>query len=62
MKSVKLTVGKDGSVKIETSGFTGGTCKEVTEQLKKGLGVVTQETEKPEFYEQNENTLDNTGY
>lgn len=48
---------KNGKIVLETEGFSGGSCKDITRQLKENLGIVVSETEKPEFYNQDENFL-----
>jgi hypothetical protein len=40
----------DGSLKVEANGYTGNSCAEHTRFLK-SLGVVTVETQKPEYYD-----------
>ena len=48
MKTVTITVGTDGSVILETQGFTGKLCKVETEAIKKALGDVTAEQDTAE--------------
>lgn len=59
-QSIKITIDKKGRARIELNGFHGVGCTEIAEKLK-AIGRVTSETNKPEFYENNENasTLDN---
>jgi hypothetical protein len=53
MKTIKITISPDGSkVKVETSGFTGKSCKEATAEIEKALGAVTSDTPTKEMYEQ----------
>ena len=40
---------RNGTVKVETFGYVGSSCKEATEFLN-SLGSVTNETEKPEYW------------
>lgn len=42
-QEVLVTVAQDGGVQIETSGFSGSGCKDVTKALEKALGTVTSE-------------------
>lgn len=48
---VELTIGPDGGVKIETSGFTGGDCIKTTSDLESAIGVTSNRNRKKEFYE-----------
>ena len=58
--TVKITIDKKGRAKVEMIGFHGAGCGELADKLK-SIGRVTSETNKPEFYERDENTnsLDN---
>lgn len=47
MKQVKIKIAKDGSVKYESSGYTGGECKEV-QKVFLGLGPVSDIQSTPE--------------
>lgn len=50
-KTMTLTFGWDGSVKKETSGFTGKKCTERTKFIEEALGgKTTKRTFKPEYY------------
>ena len=51
MREIKVTVSKDGKVQIETSGFTGASCKSSTQSLENRLGVSLEEDMKPEYYQ-----------
>ena len=56
MKEVKIIIGKDGTQRIETSGFQGTTCLETTELIlrrlaEKGIPVqIKEDKKKEEFY------------
>jgi len=52
-QSVKVTLGKDGSIKVEAIGFKGGSCEEATAHLDKLFGK-SKRTYKPSYYEQEE--------
>ena len=53
-KQVRITLGKDGSIKAEAEGFTGSGCEEATEFLA-GLFDDPDATEyKSEYYEEME--------
>jgi hypothetical protein len=67
MRKITVRIGKGGKVNIDTAGFQGGACKEVTKKLKSALGETEDETLKDEFYEQpeyvqNDATLGSEGY
>lgn len=49
-KTIKVVYYADGKVKIDAEGFTGGSCKDVLEQVQKGLGETIEEDKKPEYY------------
>ena len=58
MKKTKIILGKDGSIKAEGFGYTGGECIKKVEFLEKLFGSVDKRELKPEFYEEKEtNTL-----
>jgi len=55
MKKVVITANKKtGEVNIEAFGYTGSTCAEVVDILRKALGEEVAEDLKPEFYMGNE--------
>lgn len=47
-REVKITIGKDGKVKIDAEGFTGEGCKDLTKVLEEKLGVESS-VKKPEY-------------
>jgi hypothetical protein len=49
-KTVKIVLGKDGSVKVEASGFKGGTCEDATAFLDK-IFAVDKRKHKASYYE-----------
>lgn len=51
MQEIKVTIASDGTTKIATKGFVGGTCKDATKELEKELGAVVSEKLTGEFYE-----------
>ncbi len=51
-KTIEVTVSPEGATSIKTSGFTGGSCKDVTRDLERALGVADRESLLPEFYAQ----------
>ena len=52
MKTITVTVAKDGSTKVETKGFTGSSCQAASEFLEKALGARQSEKLTGEFYAQ----------
>lgn len=48
MKTITVEI-KDGKSTIETTGFEGRACLDATAELEKAMGVVENETKKPEF-------------
>jgi hypothetical protein len=50
-KKIKITVGKDGSVKVEAFGFVGESCEEATAFLDTLLGQKTTEYKSSYFEE-----------
>lgn len=53
MKTIKIHIQKDGSVKIETNGFTGQACEDATKALEKALGAADNRKHTDEYYAQN---------
>ncbi len=41
MKSIEITVDKDGRVTVETKGFAGGSCREASRFVEEALGAKT---------------------
>ena len=54
MKTITVTVAKDGSTKVETKGFSGSSCQAASEFLEKALGSRQSEKLTAEFYGQQE--------
>lgn len=52
MKTITVTIGPDGSVKVEGSGFTGAACDKAMAEIERALGTETKRTKKPEHYQQ----------
>jgi ribosome-interacting GTPase 1 len=50
---VKVIIDKKGNAAVEMIGFQGVGCSELAEKLK-SVGPVTSESNKPEFYEENQ--------
>lgn len=47
-KTIEVTIEKDGKLKIEASGFSGGACLKETESLEQALGKVEKRSMKSE--------------
>jgi len=54
MAQIKIRFAKDGSSKIETSGFTGTACQGASEFIEKALGHSSDDEKTAEFYEESE--------
>ena len=51
MKRIEVTILPSGETHIETHGFQGESCRDATKQLEASLGVLGNESVKPEFYQ-----------
>jgi hypothetical protein len=51
LKAIRITVDPRGRVKIETTGFAGGECREASRSLEQALGTRTAETTTAEFHQ-----------
>lgn len=52
MQKIIIEVDKNSKVTVETSGFKGEACKNITEELIKAIGSVEKTTDKDELFEQ----------
>ena len=50
MKTIEITVDRDGRVTVETRGFAGGQCREASRFVEDALGARTSERMTAEFY------------
>jgi hypothetical protein len=50
VKTIEITVDKEGRVTVETKGFSGGSCREASRFVEDALGVRTSERLTTEFY------------
>ena len=55
MRIIELIVGVDGTSRVQTRGFSGRSCQEVSHFLERALGQKQTEQLTAEFYEQNVN-------
>jgi hypothetical protein len=51
MKLIEITVDAKGQTKVETSGFTGGECREASKFIEQALGQRCGEKLTAEFYQ-----------
>jgi len=51
MKTIEAVVARDGSSRVETSGFTGEDCRQASEFLEQALGLRASERLKAEFHQ-----------
>lgn len=51
-KKVEITVGKDGSVRVEAFGFKGASCEEATAFLDNLFGKASKIDHKDSYYEE----------
>lgn len=51
MKTIDVIVSPDGASRVETSGYTGETCRQASEFLEQALGVKASETLKAEYFQ-----------
>ena len=50
MKTIEITVAENGSVRVETKGFTGASCRDGSAFIEKALGKQVNEILATEFY------------
>jgi hypothetical protein len=50
-KKLIFKIAKDGQLTVEGSGFKGASCLEKSQQYLRGLGTISKQDKKPEFYE-----------
>tara|TARA_B100000287_G_scaffold404017_1_gene426305 strand:- start:959 stop:1162 length:204 start_codon:yes stop_codon:yes gene_type:complete len=56
-QTIKFTISQDGTVSEEVSGVVGNSCVEITESIEKALGTSIYTETKPEYYQQENVTL-----
>tara|TARA_R100000329_G_scaffold141051_1_gene123593 strand:+ start:98 stop:319 length:222 start_codon:yes stop_codon:yes gene_type:complete len=56
-QQIKFTIRQDGLVSEEVIGVVGSSCQELTKSIEKKLGEVTYVETKPEYYQQENVTL-----
>ena len=50
-KTIEVIISPKGETKIETKGFTGSSCQQVSQFLEQALGVRISENPTAEFYQ-----------
>ena len=50
-QTVTVEISSDGTVQVQTAGFTGAACQKATAALEQALGVVVQDNKTPEFHQ-----------
>ena len=58
MKTIEITVDKDGRVTVETKGFAGGSCREASRFVEEALGTRTSERLTAEFHQHEDGRQD----
>tara|TARA_B100000902_G_scaffold307946_1_gene296933 strand:+ start:1926 stop:2141 length:216 start_codon:yes stop_codon:yes gene_type:complete len=56
-ETIKFTIRQDGTVLEEVSGVIGNECQEITKSIEEKLGNVIYVEPKPEYYQQENVTL-----
>ena len=56
-QTLKFTIRQDGTVSEEVFGTLGNQCQEITKSIEEKLGEVTYVETKPEYYQQENVTL-----
>jgi hypothetical protein len=51
VKTIEITVDKQGRVTVETRGFSGGSCREASRFIEDALGARSSERLTAEFYQ-----------
>ena len=57
---INVTIDEKGNPTVEVEGYTGKGCKDITKNIEAALGAVTETTEKPEFYRQEQKNVAST--
>ena len=56
-QSIKFTISQDGIISEEVFGAIGNECQDITKSIEEKLGNVTYVETKPEYYQQENVTL-----
>lgn len=60
MKKIQIDIKKDGTIDIEAIGYKGVGCEEATRVFEEALGTVTSRDKKPEFYQKEQEHINET--
>jgi hypothetical protein len=58
VKTIEITVDRDGKVVVRTRGFAGGSCREASRFVEDALGARTSEEMTAEFYQAQDGRTD----
>jgi len=56
--NIEYRIGKDGKITERVLGATGATCQETTAEIEEALGEVTKQEFLPEYYQDQEISLE----
>ena len=51
-QTIEVVISPQGETRVETKGFTGGSCRQASQFLEQALGTTTNETLTAEFYQE----------
>jgi hypothetical protein len=57
MQELEISIDKEGRVQVQVRGAKGDECLAVTKDLENAIGIVSERTLKPEYYERTVTTL-----
>ena len=52
MKTIQIIIDPSGELRLETKGFTGGSCREASKALEQALGIAESDRPTAELYQQ----------
>jgi hypothetical protein len=52
LQTIEVVISPQGETRVETKGFTGGSCRQASQFLEHALGATAAETLTAEFYQQ----------
>ncbi|SFJ51831.1 DUF2997 domain-containing protein [Planctomicrobium piriforme] len=50
-QTIEILIAPDGKTRVETTGFTGATCRQASRFVEQALGSAVHEQLKPEFHQ-----------
>jgi hypothetical protein len=60
-KKIIFKIARDGQLTVEGQGFKGQMCLEKSQQYLQGLGVLSKQDKKPEYYQEDTVHITNFG-